>query len=238
MTERGDDAHVSASSNERMSSYVHANNARGDTPVAGQEYTVISLHPLWAWAVLHAGKDVDNRAWSTDRRGRVLIHAWEQRTSLREDQALRAELSFLAGIPRTVLPATFERGAIVGSVEIIDCVEAAPSRWAARGKVHWVLRDPCPLSPPLRDVRSDGELFHWAYPDENEDERAALSMVVPRGTAAHARADSEQPARSESGVQFKALDPEAIATALHRARAITPSDPLRPARIATRRKRA
>ncbi len=221
-----------------MKSYAHATNQHGDAPIAGQEYTVISLHPIWAWAVLYAGRDVDNRAWSTDQRGRVLIHASEQRTSLREDQALRAELSFLAGIPRTVLPATFERGAIVGSIELVDCVEAAPSRWAARGKVHWVLRDPCPLSPPLRGVRSDGELFGWAYEDENAEERAALSMVVPRGTAARARADSEQPGRSESGVQFKALDPEAIAAALRGARAITPGEAPSSARVSARRKRA
>jgi hypothetical protein len=62
--------------------------------------------------------------------------------------------------------------------------------------------------------------------------------VVPRGTAAHARADSEQPARSESGVQFKALDPAAIATALRGARAVAAGDPQPSARIAARRKRA
>jgi hypothetical protein len=35
----------------------------------------VSLHQPWAWAVLHAGKKVENRTWATRHRGPLLIHA-------------------------------------------------------------------------------------------------------------------------------------------------------------------
>lgn len=35
----------------------------------------ISIQQPWAWAILHAGKDVENRTWRTTYRGPVAIHA-------------------------------------------------------------------------------------------------------------------------------------------------------------------
>ena len=35
----------------------------------------LSIRQPWAWLILRAGKDVENRDWSTKVRGRVLIHA-------------------------------------------------------------------------------------------------------------------------------------------------------------------
>jgi len=35
----------------------------------------ISLQQPWAWAILHAGKDVENRRWNTRYRGPIAIHA-------------------------------------------------------------------------------------------------------------------------------------------------------------------
>lgn len=35
----------------------------------------ISIRQPWAWAIIYAGKDVENRTWHTDYRGPLLIHA-------------------------------------------------------------------------------------------------------------------------------------------------------------------
>jgi hypothetical protein len=43
--------------------------------VPGTTYRVLSIHPEWAWAIMFAGKDVENRDWPTTNRGRLLIHA-------------------------------------------------------------------------------------------------------------------------------------------------------------------
>jgi hypothetical protein len=196
-----------------MSSHVNAVQTAGEILVAGREYTVISLHPIWAWAVLFAGKDVENRSWITDQRGRVLIHSSDQRVSLREERTQREELSFLSGIPRSVLPVTVARGALLGSIEIVDCVANSSSPWAAVGKTHWVLREPRTLAKPIHGVKGEDKFWRWTC--EGEGARPAVSMVVPRGTAqAQDSAEEQREARTESGVEFKALDNEAVLAAL------------------------
>jgi hypothetical protein len=35
----------------------------------------ITVKPVWAWATIHAGKNIENRSWRTHIRGPVAIHA-------------------------------------------------------------------------------------------------------------------------------------------------------------------
>ena len=35
----------------------------------------LTIKPLWLWAILHAGKDVENRVWTTKFRGMFLLHS-------------------------------------------------------------------------------------------------------------------------------------------------------------------
>ena len=35
----------------------------------------LSVRQPWAWAIIHAGKDVENRTWGTRYHGPLLIHA-------------------------------------------------------------------------------------------------------------------------------------------------------------------
>ena len=35
----------------------------------------LSLRQPWPWAILTLGKDVENRTWKTNFRGRVMLHA-------------------------------------------------------------------------------------------------------------------------------------------------------------------
>ena len=133
--------------------------------VSGQEYNVISLHPIWAWAVLYGGKDVENRSALTKQRGRVLIHASAQKVGLGSEQDMRTELSFLTGIPRSELPVIFLRGAILGSVEIFDSVRAARSKWAVPSLHHWMLREPRVLSAPVLGVKGKLQAFRWRFVD-------------------------------------------------------------------------
>jgi len=88
----------------------------------------ISIRQPWAHLILTAGKDIENRSWPTQQRGRVLIHAG--RTTVEDPETIRR-----LGLPL---------GGIVGSVEIADCVSASDSRWWS-GPWGWVLRDPRPL---------------------------------------------------------------------------------------------
>ena len=85
----------------------------------------LSIKQPWAWLILHAGKDIENRTWRTRYRGPLLIHAGKS-----IDAAYRREdcdgMDF---------------GGIVGVVDLLDCVEASDSRWFT-GPVGWVLGNP------------------------------------------------------------------------------------------------
>lgn len=106
----------------------------------------ISIRQPWAWLIINAGKDIENRDWPTRMRGRVLVHAAKGMT--RDEYASVKDLLTFSSM-RSLgieLPAFSEldRGGIVGSVEIVDCVTDSPSPWFF-GKHGFVLRDPKPL---------------------------------------------------------------------------------------------
>lgn len=101
----------------------------------------LSIRQPWAWHILHSGKDIENRDWTTTTRGRVLIHASKGCT--RDEYEDGQDPIWHSGGPTIELPplADLPRGGIVGSVEIVDCVAVSSSPWFA-GRFGFVLRDP------------------------------------------------------------------------------------------------
>lgn len=106
----------------------------------------LSVRQPFAWAIFHAGMDVENRDWPTQQRGRILIHA--PAVVRQEDYAIfqhacRDPEHWLChtivrggGLPqKSELP----RGGIVGEAKIIDCVTEHPSPWFT-GPHGFVLR--------------------------------------------------------------------------------------------------
>ena len=107
----------------------------------------LSIRQPWAWLIINGGKDIENRDWKTNFRGRVLVHASKGMT--REEwsdawtfaQGLGASpKAIAAGVTRD----SILRGGIIGSIEIVDCVSYSSSPWFM-GKFGFVLRDPRPL---------------------------------------------------------------------------------------------
>jgi ASCH domain len=105
----------------------------------------ISIRQPWAWAIMHAGKDIENRQWSTRVRGRVLVHAAKGLTRDEYQSTLdwycTTPLGTDAAMPRM---SDLARGGIIGSVEIVDCVTKSSSPWFF-GFYGFVLRNPQPL---------------------------------------------------------------------------------------------
>jgi hypothetical protein len=110
----------------------------------------LSIRQPWAWMIIHGGKDIENRNWSTRVRGRILVHAAKGMTRLEWAEAWSFAHGSGASPKAVEAGITFEnieRGGIVGSVEIVDCIEDSPaarrSRWFM-GRCGFVLRDPQP----------------------------------------------------------------------------------------------
>lgn len=100
----------------------------------------LSIRQPWAYAILHFGKDIENRSWSTRFRGPVLIHA-----------PRKIDHDALIDLPwEHDLPETFPVGGIVGQAEIVDCVSQSQSPWFC-GPFGFVLSNAKPL--PFRLCR-------------------------------------------------------------------------------------
>lgn len=139
----------------------------------------LSIRQPWAWLIVRpdlAGearaaalangeiKTVENRGWSTSRRGPILIHASKGMTRGEYEDVV----DFLLLDPRLhdaarALPAfeALERGGIVGSAELVDCVSASESPWFF-GAVGFVLANAKPL--PFRPLK--GALGFFEVPPQ------------------------------------------------------------------------
>lgn len=128
----------------------------------------ISIRQPWAWAIVHAGKDVENRDWSTRYRGPVAIHAAKGMGKQEYTDAAAFITQTLGSAPDSewllrwhglcAAPYCLERGGIIGVAEVVDCVIASESPWFF-GRFGFVLQNARPVDfIPLR-----GELgfFDW-----------------------------------------------------------------------------
>jgi len=91
----------------------------------------LSVRQPWAWAIIHADKDIENRSWQAvnhglRQRGRIAIHAAKGMTRVEYDKA-RAFIDsrgYFCPDPHALF-----RGGIIGSVEVVDVVNKSGSPW-------------------------------------------------------------------------------------------------------------
>jgi ASCH domain len=108
----------------------------------------LTIRQPGASLIIEGHKDVENRSWRTNYRGPLIIHAGMalDRDALAKHGHLLRDADNLP------------RGFLLGTVELVDCIEGAKSRWAKRGAFHWVLSDPRPFRSP---VEMRGSLGLW-----------------------------------------------------------------------------
>ena len=81
----------------------------------------LSLRQPWAWAVVFAGKTIENRRWSTPFRGEFFIHAAKGMTRDEYEGALDFVRDLGLDLPSHGSP-EFVRGGIVGRARIVDVI--------------------------------------------------------------------------------------------------------------------
>lgn len=127
----------------------------------------LSVRQPWAWAIIHAGKDIENRSRIAIRKGRmepcrIVIHASKGMTCAEYEWAR----NFMAGggvqCPR---PEELVRGALIGSVWVTEIVTRSTSRWFV-GPCGLRLLGPLPWEP----IPAPGALgfFEWTAGGEIE----------------------------------------------------------------------
>lgn len=127
----------------------------------------ISVRQPWAWAIMFAGKDIENRSWQAvrnglDVRGPIVLHAAKGMTQ----EEYRHAADFMASIGVDCPPACdLWRGCVIGTVEVTDVVSESASPWFF-GPRGLVLQNPKPVTP----VPIIGSLgcFEWDSPGRRD----------------------------------------------------------------------
>lgn len=149
---------------------------------------VLSIKQPWCSLIATGLKDVENRTWKTQYRGKILLHAsssvdnetrelnWCSPFTLTQYNTLDEYL------PKDILVSDFKKSlptsAIIGEVEIVDCVQEYDSIWAEKwseeqkrfllwrdGKIkpiwNWILENPLLYDKPIKNIK--GKLNLWDY---------------------------------------------------------------------------
>jgi len=131
----------------------------------------LSYKQPWAYLVAAGIKPIENRTWKLPEKykgQRVLIHACGSqgkkfKINLTDEQMLAA----FGTISDQAINKNFEFGAIIGSVEMVDCVINHLSIWAERHSppfkpFNWVLANPILFPEP---IPAKGKQSFWDYPN-------------------------------------------------------------------------
>lgn len=86
---------------------------------------VLSIKQPWAWLIVNGYKDIENRSWSSEPKGRILIHAGKEfdkdaHRYFMEDAGWRRLMPKLGD---------FDRGGVVGVATMTGCVQDSTSPW-------------------------------------------------------------------------------------------------------------
>lgn len=125
----------------------------------------ITLWQPWAWAIMSAGKRVENRSWPAPRAlvgQRIAIHA-----GMRVDEW---GIEVVEEITDAPVPTPLTTGAIVGTARVTGCVRAANAEVMTSwhfGPWCWELEDVRALEEP---VPCKGRQGLWDLPPEVEAE--------------------------------------------------------------------
>lgn len=136
------------------------------TKIANLPDRALSIRQPWAWAILNAGKRIENRPRRSHYRGSICIHASQYEPKQADVDAFngcffKAQPSphvreeILGGYTEALW---FARGGIIGTAEIIDCVDTSDSPWFF-GPYGLVLDNV--KSVPFIPVKGALGLFRW-----------------------------------------------------------------------------
>lgn len=114
----------------------------------------LTLKQPYAWAIISAGKQVENRSWNTRHRGRFYVHAgvsW----SPQEAEWIEREIGISVPAREDLV-----FGGIIGTVALYDVITDSHDPWAIPGNYHWLLREPRELARP---IPASGKQGWWTY---------------------------------------------------------------------------
>ncbi|MBF0247695.1 MAG: hypothetical protein HQL36_06425 [Alphaproteobacteria bacterium] len=153
----------------------------------------LSVRQPWAWAIIHGGKDIENRSAAAVRHGmepgRICIHASKGMTQDEYDDTRAFMERIGVECPR---PDELVRGAIIGAVTVVSVAKEHESPWFF-GPRGLVLTDPVAVEP----IPAAGQLGYFTWKRGNELDVPKPWMAAwpnhPAGRAPKAKAKPAMP---------------------------------------------
>ncbi|MBK7979312.1 MAG: ASCH domain-containing protein [Ignavibacteriae bacterium] len=107
---------------------------------------ILSIKQPWAWLIVEGLKDVENRTWYTNFRGKFLVHAGKSFDDLGYYYLLHWGNTKEKKAISEMLPSKsdFYKGGIVGISEVVNCVTKSESIWF-EGPFGFMLGESRPL---------------------------------------------------------------------------------------------
>jgi hypothetical protein len=139
----------------------------------------LSIKQPWASLIAHGIKNIENRTWRTKFRGRIYIHASAKSAGNIMDLLNEKQL---INLPNYIfLSENYPLSAIIGEVDIVDCVINHSSIWAEKTEIigktieneilyngkpiyNWVLANAKLYDKPILNVK--GKLSFY-FPDND-----------------------------------------------------------------------
>lgn len=121
----------------------------------------LTIKQPWAHLIALGIKDVENRTWRTHFRGRIYIHASASKPEYFKNLTLVQLHSLPVEAKENVVKRSYCTSAIIGEVEIVDCIKDSKSIWAIEGSWHWVLKNAVMYEKPIPNVK--GKLSFWEF---------------------------------------------------------------------------
>lgn len=146
----------------------------------------LSIKQPWAILIASGIKDIENRTWKTNYRGRIYIHA-SGTLAFKDFKGLNPSMMKALNDRDIFEEWEYTRSAIIGEVDIVDCVINHPSIWADRSYhnvtssslpfseenepdyivYNWVLANTVLYDKPILNVK--GKLSLWEYREEEDE---------------------------------------------------------------------
>jgi hypothetical protein len=129
----------------------------------------LTIKEPWATLIIDGIKDVENRTWRTNYRGKILIHTskkvfnYFRHVAFNTDQYIDIVHGY--GASSCNYDKIFDKeliyGAIIGEVELVDVIRGSESVWSESECWHWLLKNPMRYDKPVLNVK--GKLSLWDY---------------------------------------------------------------------------
>ena len=127
----------------------------------------LSVRQPWAWAIIHAGKDIENRSHGAIRSGgmdcrTICIHASSGMTRKEYEWAVWKMQKTNTPVP---MPKDLPRRAIIGVVDVVEIISRSDSPWFG-GKAGLRLANPRPVTP----LPAAGQLGYFEWREDGAPE--------------------------------------------------------------------